>query len=278
MRNNEDYMIVNEGEIWRCSGTTESYDYLVLYVGGGFITGYVLSTYGPKSRDERGITVHDTTYWYHPAKINYVRKNRLDYRLYETVGEQTLNDARRVLTIVLGCNDELESLRNENRTLRAGLEAYRDAFRAVRVINTCDDVINDLTNSPTQTIKSPLTDEETKDIHPSTSKKRSAYVSTMQTFYRRLDIDDYLAYVRLDDICCLTSNTRTRSTNILCEYLESRFGYDECYPISKQSIAMIVRDSDFTGTKGIGKYGLQFLQAAFPLSLTDSSEEDSNEE
>jgi hypothetical protein len=276
MRRNDDYVIVNEGEIWRCTGTNESYDYFVLYVGGGFITGYTLSTYGPRSRDERGITVDDTTYWYHPAKINYIRKNRLDYRVSKAVEDRVLHAARWDLTRTLGCGEYVDGLRSENKNLKASLDTYKDVIANM--------TSSDQRGAQVATAKSIREDEHTLteiaermgfDSSP-TRPIMSGDSYDDLIFHNHYEFNDYLAFVWSNNVE-LTPSIRTRATNTLHRYLNKKFGNNKCFPISKSSLALIVRDSDLTG---VGKKSRDFLYEAFPLNIDTYaiSEEDSNEE
>lgn len=254
MRRDEDYMIVNEGEIWRCSGMNDPYDYFVLYVGAGFITGYVVSTYGPKSRDEHAITVDDVTYWYHPAKINYIRKNRLDYRICEAVSDQVLHTARWYLTTTIGCGEYITQLRNECRTLKNRNDVYDRIFSNASIY-PFKNIDNDYSDKNEQ--QADLVHDD--GIAFNSWSEFNEYVLTTPS-----EIPD------------LSPANRTRSANFLHTYLTHRFGTHECLPISKNTITITIRDLDFIEYKSsgrrLGKKSQDFLREIFPLSRDEEDD------
>ena len=280
MRRDEDYMIVNEGEIWRCSGMNDPYDYFVLYVGAGFITGYVVSTYGPKSRDEHAITVDDVTYWYHPAKINYIRKNRLDYRICEAVSDQVLHTARWYLTTTIGCGEYITQLRNECRTLKNRNDVYDRIFSNASIY-PFKNIDNDHSDKSEQRLDFvPDVEYSGSPITIKNEQPEDLVRDDGITFNSWHEYNDYVQTTP-SEISDLTPAIRTRSANFLHRYLNYRFGLHECLPISKKAIMIAIRDSDFIEFKSndrrLGKKGQDFLREIFPLS-SDEEEDDIYEE
>lgn len=281
MRRDEDYMIVNEGEIWRCSGTNEPYDYFVLYVGAGFITGYVVSTHGPKSHDEHGITVDETTYWYHPAKINYIRKSRLDYRICEAVSDQALHTARWYLTNTIGCGEYITQLKNECRTLKN----YNDMYD--KILSVFKNTLGGCLGADEQRIEpTSNTDAPSKygyTLEELAAKRGISLTDGSDKNEQQADFsyDDEIIF---EDWCefneyiqtapaetpDLNPANRTRSANFLHQYLYHQFGFNDCLPISKNTIALTIRNVDFTEFKildrRLGKKSQDFLREIFPLS------------